>query len=90
MPTLTLQNAPEGRKMASVGNPESKIGFLLSYQDKNSLTDDQFCHLLGVSRAALSSWKCNARNPSETAYRMVQSLSLIQTLAPSIHEYLIK
>ena len=64
---------------------QSKAAFILSYQDRHNITDARLCDLLGVTRSALYSWKTGARAPSASAHRIVTLLSLLETLAPSIH-----
>ena len=66
----------------------SKAAFVLSYQDRHSITDDRLCDLLGVTKSALYSWKTGARAPSTSAHRIVTLLSLLETLAPSIHDHM--
>ena len=66
----------------------SKAGFLLSYQDRHNISDARFCDILGVTRSALYSWKTGARAPSTSAHRIVTLLSLLETLAPSIHDHI--
>ena len=66
----------------------SKAAFILSYQDRHSITDDRLCDLLGVTKSALYSWKTGARAPSTSAHRIVTLLSLLETLAPSIHDHI--
>lgn len=66
----------------------SKAAFILSYQDRHAITDARFCDILGVTRSALYSWKTGARVPSQSAHRIVTLLSLLETLAPSIHDHI--
>ena len=66
----------------------SKAAFILSYHDRHSITDDRLCDLLGVTKSALYSWKTGARAPSTSAHRIVTLLSLVETLAPSIHDHM--
>ena len=66
----------------------SKAAFILSYQDRHGITDARLCDLLGVTRSALYSWKTGARAPSTSAHRIVTLLSLLETLAPSIHDHM--
>lgn len=66
----------------------SKAAFILSYQDRHSITDARLCDILGVTRSALYAWKTGARAPSTSAHRIVTLLSLLETLAPSIHDHI--
>ena len=66
----------------------SKAAFILSYQDRHEITDARLCDLLGVTRSALYAWKTGARAPSTSAHRIVTLLSLLETLAPSIHDHI--
>ena len=66
----------------------SKAAFVLSYQDRHNITDDRLCDLLGVTKSALYSWKTGARAPSTSAHKIVTLLSLLETLAPSIHDHM--
>ena len=68
----------------------SKAAFILSYQDRHSITDDRLCDILGVTRSALYAWKTGARAPSTSAHRIVTLLSLLETLAPDIHSYIVE
>ena len=67
---------------------QSKTAFILSYQDRHAITDNRLCDLLGVTKSALYSWKTGARAPSTSAHRIVTLLSLLETLAPSIHDHM--
>ena len=78
----TLQNSTKPQEM-------SKAAFLLSYQDRHNISDARFCDILGVTRSALYSWKTGARAPSTSAHRIVTLLSLLETLAPSIHDHIV-
>jgi DNA-binding transcriptional regulator YiaG len=66
----------------------SKAAFILSYQDRHSITDARLCDILGVTKSALYAWKTGARAPSTSAHRIVTLLSLLETLAPSIHDHI--
>ena len=66
----------------------SKAAFVLSYQVRHNITDDRLCDLLGVTKSALYSWKTGTRAPSTSAHRIVTLLSLLETLAPSIHDHM--
>lgn len=66
----------------------SKTGFIFSYQERHGITDARLCDLLGVTKSALYSWKSGARTPSVSAHRIVTLLSLLETLAPSIHDHM--
>ena len=66
----------------------SKAAFILSYQDRHSIPDARLCDLLGVTRSALYAWRTGARAPSQSAHRIVTLLSLLETLAPSIHDHM--
>ncbi len=80
---MTQENSTTAQEM-------SKAGYLFSYQERNNLTDGEFCSLLGVTKSALYSWRTAARVPSESAYKFVLALSVMETLAPAIHEHIIR
>ena len=67
----------------------SKAAFILSYQDRHSIPDARLCDILGVTKSALYAWKTGARAPSTSAHRIVTLLSLLETLAPSIHDHMV-
>ena len=69
-------------------NELSKAAFILSYQDRHKLTDTRLADLLGVTYSAVYAWKTGARAPSTSAHRIVTLLSLLETLAPSIHDHI--
>ena len=78
---MTQENSTTAQEM-------SKAAFILAYQDRHSITDARLCDLLGVTKSALYSWKTGARAPSTAAHRIVTLLSLLETLAPSIHDHM--
>lgn len=67
----------------------SKAAFILSYQDRHSITDSRLCDLLSVSKSTLYAWRTGARVPSASAHKFITALSVLETIAPSIHDAII-
>lgn len=67
----------------------SKAAFILSYQDRHGISDTRLADILGVTYSAVYAWKTGARAPSTSAHRIVTLLSLLETLAPDIHTYMV-
>jgi DNA-binding transcriptional regulator YiaG len=66
---------------------QSKAAFILSYQDRHNISDKRLADILGVTYSAVYAWKTGARTPNVSAHRIVTLLSLLETLAPSIHDH---
>ena len=67
----------------------SKAAFIFDYQQRHNLSDAQLSDLLGVTKSAVYAWRCAARAPSTSAHRIITLLSLLETLAPSIHDHIV-